>query len=196
LQSSPKLQFLKLRNFFLFEIFGVQTFYKQEKSMKRVSNTLIVAAVAALQIAPTLADTYSSVQVRSHPSQGDVVPVEGATARLATGANGIHVSLTTSGLVPGNVYTLLMPVMNLPSECPALPCTPKDVLKRSDIVLSDVAYAGGAIADVNGNVSFDHYQPVGKFQTAFFDNGLMKTDDIEIHLVVNDHGPLIEDRAF
>jgi hypothetical protein len=69
------------------------------------------------------------------------------------------------------------------------------VLGRSDIVLSDVGYAGGAVADSAGNVSFSHFQPVGAFRMAFFDNGLMTTEGVEIHLIVNDHGPLIEERA-
>ena len=76
-----------------------------------------------------------------------------------------------------------------------LPCTPKDVLMRSDVVMSDVGYAGGAIADVSGAVSFTHYQPVGSFDLGFFDNGLTKPNGAEIHLVLNDHGPMIETRA-
>ena len=164
--------------------------------MKLTSKSLAAVATLAIQTLPATADQIREVQVRSHPSQGAVIQVDSAAAHLATGPNGVFVSLNTNGLEPGNVYTLLLAVMNKPGECPALPCTPKDVLKRSAVVMSDVAFAGGAIASDTGEAAFAHYQPVGLFQNGFFEHGLAKTDGVEIHLVLNDHGPLIEGRAF
>jgi len=163
--------------------------------MPPLSKTLAIVAALAMQVMPVAAEQISEVQVRTHPSQGKVVQVVGASARLISGPRGVFVNLATNGLKPGNVYTLLMAVMNNPGQCPVLPCTPKDVLKRSDIVGSDVAYAGGAIATDAGKVVFAHFQPIGLFRDGFFKNGLTRTDGIEIHLVLNDHGPLIEGRA-
>lgn len=163
----------------------------------KLSATSVAASIAlATQSVPATADPIREISVHSHPSQGDVVRIDGTSARLVSGADGVLINLNSNGLRAGNVYSLLMAVMNAPGECPELPCTPMDVLKRSDIVMSDVAYAGGAIADAAGEVAFTHYQPLGQFQNGFFDNGLMRTDGIEIHLVLNDHGPLIEGRAF
>lgn len=164
--------------------------------MKLPKLFLAAASALALQFSPAVADTITSATIKTHPSQGDVSPVAGAKAIMATGTNGLFVSYDTNGLVPGNAYTLLIAVMNEPGECPALPCTPKDVLKRSDIVLTDVGYAGGAIASATGEASFNHYQPVGALQKPFFANGLMKSEGVEVHLVLNDHGPIIEGREF
>ncbi len=164
--------------------------------MNYSGRSLLLAAALNTHIAPAVADQVQSAPVRTHPSQGDVETVTGATTQLVTGEGGVFVSMDTNGLEPGHVYTLLIAVINKPGRCPALPCTPKDVLRRSDIVMSDVGYAGGATADDEGTARFSHYQPVGSLQKGFFENGLSGTDGVEIHLVLNDHGPLIEGRAY
>ena len=140
------------------------------------------------------ANDIREVTVRSHPSQGDVMEIAGATARLAAGTQGIFVNMDTAGLNPGHDYTLLLAVLNDPSACPSLPCSPKDVLKRSDAVASDVGYAGGMIAGQDGAARFAFYQETGPMFLSFFSNGLQKTEGVEVHLVLNDHGPAIAGR--
>lgn len=167
-----------------------------ELKMKLVSKPLVAAIALAAQIQPVMSDTITDVPVRTHPSQGEVTHIEGATARLVSSKEGVIVDLATSGLEPGHAYTLLMAVINKPGECPVLPCTPKDVLVRSDAVAADVAYAGGAIVGNDGAAHFSYYQPVGAFQKGFFERGLTGTEGVEIHLVINDHGPVIEGREF
>ena len=162
--------------------------------MKMVSKFLLATMALSTQLHPAFSDTVAEVPVRSHPSQGEVTQVSNANAELITGSDGILINMSTNGLEPGHVYTLLMAVINKPGACPVLPCTPKDVLVRSEAVVSDVAYAGGAIAGADGNASFSHFQPVGQFKNGFFENGLTRTDGIEIHLVLNDHGPVIVGR--
>ena len=164
--------------------------------MKKPGKPLLLAAALATHLAPAVADPMKGAPVRTHPSQGDVEQVDGASARLFTGEDGVFVSMDTNGLEPGHVYTLLLAVINKPGQCPALPCTPKDVLGRSGIVKSDVGYAGGAVADDEGTAKFSHFQPVGSLQKGFFENGLSGTDGVEIHLVLNDHGPRIEGRVY
>jgi len=164
--------------------------------MLKSTKTLLALAAISVWQAPAIADPVREVTVRTHPSQGEVSQVADASARLLTDPTGAHVSMQTNGLMPGNVYTLLMAVINKPGACPVLPCTPKDVLGRSDTVLSDVAYAGGVVATRNGHANFDYYQPLGQFQQGFFENGLSTTEGVEIHLILNDHGPLIEGREF
>ena len=163
--------------------------------MNILSKTAAMCLALSLQITPAIADPIRKIYVRSHPSQGEVIQIKGATAALITGEQGVFINMNTKGLEPGHVYTLWLVVMNEPDKCSALPCTPKEVLKRSDIVKSDVAYAGGAIADISGKATFSHHQPLGQFKSGFFDNGLTNIDGGEFHLVVNDHGPLIKNRA-
>lgn len=162
--------------------------------MKLTSKTIIIAAAFAAQTLSASAADYREVHIRSHPSQGEVTTIQNATARLASGPNGVFVNFETSGLEPGHAYTLLLAVMNAPGQCPALPCTPKDVLKRSDIVRSDVAIAGSVIAGPSGEATIAHYQAVGPFEPGFFEYGLQGLEGVEFHLVLNDHGPLIEGR--
>lgn len=163
------------------------------KLTSKIATTAVALAAFAL---PVTAGDYREVQIRSHPSQGKVAQIQNANARLATSPDGVFVNFETNGLEPGHAYTLLLAVMNAPGQCPVLPCTPKDVLKRSDVAQSDVAIAGSAIAGPTGEAVFAHYQEIGKFEPAFFEHGLKATEGVEIHLVLNDHGPLIEGREF
>lgn len=39
------------------------------------------------------------------------------------------------------------------------------------------------------------YQAVGEMQNAFFGRGITSTDDLEVHLILQDHGPAIDGRG-
>ena len=54
---------------------------------------------------------------------------------------------------------------------------------------------GGIIVGSDGSGHFAAYQPVGALNGAWFKDGLQQTDEVEVHLVVNDHGPAIEGRV-
>ena len=157
--------------------------------------TLLTTAGMALVATASLANDMRTAPVKSHPSQGDVAVVAGATARLATHDNGVFVNIDTTALTPGNVHTLWLVVINNPAACEGENCTSKDVLKRSDIVDSDVGYAGGVIVDENGEARFAYHQAEGALNGGWFGAGLKATDAAEIHLVINDHGPVINDRV-
>ena len=157
--------------------------------------TTLTAAALALTASATLADEVRTAPVKSHPSQGDVKVVEGATARLAAHDSGVFVNIDTNALTPGNVHTLWLVVINNPAACEGENCTSKDVLKRSDIVDSDVGYAGGVIVDENGNARFAYHQDEGALNGGWFGAGLKASDAAEIHLVINDHGPAIDGRV-
>ena len=161
--------------------------------MNRIANTASIALVALTATAGTASagDIRSSV-VKSHPSQGEVATVADATARMQTNKDGIFVNFETNGLTPGNVHTLWLVTINEPGACETVPCTSKDVLKRTDAVKADVGYAGGIIPGENGMGSFAAFQPMGKLNGSWFSDGLMGTDNLEVHLVINDHGPAIE----
>ncbi len=157
--------------------------------------TTLTAAALTLAATATLADDVRTAPVKSHPSQGDVKTVEGAAARMATHDDGIFVNIDTNSLTPGNVHTLWLVVINNPAACEGDTCTSKDVLKRSEIVDSDVGYAGGVIVDENGDARFAYHQTEGALNGGWFGAGLKASDAAEVHLVVNDHGPVIEGRV-
>ncbi|MDA5093734.1 hypothetical protein O2N63_06495 [Aliiroseovarius sp. KMU-50] len=140
------------------------------------------------------ADGLRFGQVQTHPSQGEVSVVSKAEARLHTSTEGIHVSMYTKGLAPGHVHTLWLVTINNPGACEATPCTSKDVLKRTTEVDADVGYAGGIVVGNNGRGQFAAYQPIGDLSGAWFEAGLKNTSNVEVHLVVNDHGPVIPSR--
>lgn len=156
---------------------------------------LFTALALTLAATTAMADTVRTAPVKTHPSQGDVKVVEAATARLATHDDGIFVNVDTQNLTPGNVHTLWLVVINNPAACEGENCTSKDVLKRSDIVDSDVGYAGGVIVDEDGNARFAYHQSEGALNGGWFGAGLKASEAAEIHLVVNDHGPMIEGRV-
>ena len=160
------------------------------KSKSALLGTTLLIGASAVQ-----GDELRSSAVKTHPSQGDVAVVSLAKARMQVDDGGIFIAMNTIGLAPGHVHTLWLVTINDPAACDASPCTSKDVLKRTDAVKADVGYAGGIIVGGDGIGSFAAYQPVGALNGAWFNDGLQHTDGVEVHLVVNDHGPAIEGRT-
>ena len=155
----------------------------------------VLTSLALIASLPIAAIAGTAMQpVKTHPSQGEPAIVDGAEARMAMDDDGLFVSLKTDGLTPGNVHTLWLVVINDPVACETSPCTSKDVLKRSDIVSSDVGYAGGVIVDDEGYAEFAWHQEEGDLTGGWFGNGLQNLHSAEVHLVVNDHGPLLPGR--
>jgi hypothetical protein len=150
-----------------------------------------LAAAGALGLATGMAAQLEEIEVRTHRSQGEVKPVDGAKGRLLRTTDGIFVNLETKGLTPGNAYTLLLAVMNDPAACKASPCEPSDVLKRTTKTRADIGYADGFIAGEDGTARFAAFQPVGELRSAWFGNGLKNPEGAEVHLIVNDHGPFL-----
>jgi hypothetical protein len=136
--------------------------------------------------------TYSTVN--THPSQGPEATVEEASARLVPTDDGAFVSLNTSGLKPGHVHTLWFVTIANPAACASSPCTGKDVLKNTDAVEGDAGFAGGVVADESGAARFSHFQETGPLINGWFGRGLGDIATTEIHLVIKDHGPIIEGR--
>lgn len=165
---------------------------------------LAAAAIVAIafQASSTGAQAHSLEEayvdqrdVETHPSQGDVRTIKGATATLVATRRGAFVSIATRELTPGNAYTLWWVVINKPGACEGSPCSPDDVLQRMDITKADVGYADGLIAAEDGTGRFTSHLPVGPLPQAWYGNGLDNPQGAEIHLVINDHGPLLPDMA-
>ncbi len=157
-----------------------------------------LALASATAIAPAAADegiASFKATMKSHPSQGDVRRIDGATAALMTTAAGAFVSVSTSGLTPGNVHTVWFVAINDPAACETSPCKTLDVLKRTAMTKSDVGFADGLIVGADGTAEFAGHVPVGDLRGAWFENGYQQAQTAEIHLVIQDHGPLISELA-
>lgn len=151
-----------------------------------------LTALTVLAAGTAFADDFPSAIVKSHPSQGTVETVANAEARLGVSSQGVFVNMNTVGLTPGNVHTLWLVAINAPEACEGVPCTSKDVLKRTDAVLADIGYLDGVIVGDDGSAQFNGYQTTGTLDGAWFNHGLKAIEDAEIHLVINDHGPVID----
>ncbi len=159
-------------------------------------NTFCSLSAAALIASAGIASAAEmrQVEIKTHPSQGEVSMVDGGVSRLMMDDEGMFVNMSTNGLTPGNVHTLWLVVVNDPAQCEDK-CTSKDVLKRTEIVQADVGYAGGVIADSDGVADFSFFQPEGALTGPWFSAGLMDTNAAEVHLVINDHGPILQGQA-
>ena len=157
---------------------------------------LTLTTLAALSLGTSaFAGAAETANVITHPSQGDKTVVEGAQATLVRHEGGIFANFETSGLTPGNVNTIWFVVVNSPEKCETPhACTSKDVLKRTDAVNADVTGGAGVIVAEDGTATFNWHQSEGAMTTSWFTDGLIDADSAEIHLVINDHGPLIEGR--
>lgn len=137
-------------------------------------------------------------EIKTHKMTGAVNVVEGAKAVLVSTEAGISGSFTTKGLVPGNIYTMWVAIMNKPEACEMKNvdhCTGKDVLKRADAVDSDVTYGDGVIAAEDGTATFRTFVPAGKLGYSWLGNALNNPTGAEIHFALHDHGPMIEGKA-
>ncbi len=163
--------------------------------MTTFTKTAFAALMLAFPAAELAAMDVFEAQIKTHPSQGDVTIVEEGTARLGVYGDGVFANFDTAGLAPGHVHTLWFVVINDPAACEGENCTSKDVLKRTEIVNADAGYAGGVIVGEDGTASFNWHQPEGQLSGGWFGNGMVDAETAEIHLVVNDHGPVINGRV-
>jgi hypothetical protein len=158
---------------------------------------LIVSGVAAITTAQAPAVKVMSVGINTHPSQGDVVPVDGGEATLISTEDGVTMSFRTSALEDGHVYTAWWVIVNNPAACSATPCPVSEILGSSDLLETEITQADGIIVGDTGEMEFADYLAVGDVDEdeAWFGNGLTNPMGAEIHMVINDHGPLIPDMA-
>jgi hypothetical protein len=112
--------------------------------------------------------------------------VPGASSTLVRTANGIDISLQTSGLPADHAVTLWALIFNNPSMCGSGGCDES----RGDLGIPGVQ---GSVQHVAGHVvgstsTFAGRLVVGDAADAFFGPGLLNPFGAEIHLIVRDHG--------
>lgn len=133
----------------------------------------------------------STVHVETHPSQGDIRIIEGASATVMTSEEGIFALLKTQELEENHVYTMWVVIINNPEACDNSPCTAADVIGKSDEVQSEATWGDSMIYTEDARMEFTAYVPAGDVHEPWFGNGLSNPLGAEIHIVVNDHGEVI-----
>ena len=138
------------------------------------------------------ASHYSS-EIRVHASRNAATPVvPGAEARLVTNNAGASVAFNTRELAAGHAYTLWLVVINAPENCAGDPCTSADILINTAAVQADVTYGAGHVVGRHGSGTFAGHLSIGNLPGSWFGNGFTNPRGAEIHLVLNDHGPVIQ----
>lgn len=136
---------------------------------------------------------HQSAVVNWHAQQagfGRSGPVAGARANLVRNPNGISYRLTTNSLTPGNAFTLWLVIINNPAACTATPCAAPDFL-LNDAPDAQVRFAAGHVAGGSGNGTFAGSVKEGPLSGWLADGSLQNSLGAEVHLVINDHGPMI-----
>lgn len=122
-------------------------------------------------------------------------PVASAEATFATNSDGISMHLASSNLTPGNVVTVWFVAIQNPAGCSTTPCIPPDGMGKADVMNTVATLAGGTVVEADGTITMNGFMPVGEVYGNFFDTKLETPEIAEVHLAIQDHGPLNADRA-
>lgn len=115
----------------------------------------------------------------------------GAVAKLTRTRNGISYSIRTNSLQGGHAYTVWVVILNDPAACAASPCSPQDILLTPDTD-AQVTYGTGHVVGSSGKAGFAGTVRRGPIPQGWLPGqGLDNPLGAEVHLVLNDHGPVI-----
>lgn len=171
--------------------------------MRKLTRRSAAAAVAAGAALATIAvgATGEATQhritqdaaVNWHPQSGNTGAVgDSAQARLVRSADGVRYRFDSTDLDAGNAYTMWIVVVNDPSACDATPCAAPQII-GDPAVDGQVSWAGdGKVGRDNGTARFQSRIHAGPLLDGWLQvQGLDDPMGAEIHLIVNDHGPVI-----
>jgi hypothetical protein len=157
----------------------------------------IAGALVAVVITGTAAAAPAQVQrvqVGWHAQSGNVPfsPVaDGATAQLVRNENGISYSIGTEKLNPGHAYTVWVVVINNPAACTASPCSGPDIV-LNPATRSQVTYGTGHVVGASGEAGFGGHLARGPIPQGWLPGGSLEDPfTADVHLVLNDHGPML-----
>ncbi len=122
-------------------------------------------------------------------------PIEGTEAMLKTAGWGAAMTMQTAELPPGHVVTAWWVVITKPEACSATPCSPGDVIGEAEKVGTQITYADGVVVDPDGKADFRSILPAGPVTQGWYPAPFDNPTSAEIHLVLNDHGPLLTELA-
>jgi hypothetical protein len=122
---------------------------------------------------------------------GKAGPVDGAWARLVRNKNGISYQIHAGELHPGNAYSLWLVVVNNPAACAGTPCSAVDIL-TNPATHSQVTSGGtGTVAGAGGMGTLAGAARAGTLSGRLDGRSLDDPYSAEVHLVINDHGPML-----
>lgn len=138
---------------------------------------------------------HTTATVRTHPSQGDVREIEGSRAELFVTEEGMTMNFQTAELEEGHVYTAWVAIINNPENCASNPCAGPDILTNTNNTNTELTYGDGILVGSDLRMEFAGFVPAGDVPEAWYGNGFSNPLGAEIHIVINDHGPLIPELA-
>ena len=157
---------------------------------KSTIHMALASATALFLVTGAHAETITKPLSWTPPSGMEPGPVEGTSAVLETGPFGAAMAIKSSQLTPGDVMTVWWVVIQNHHICEGELCTPPEVM--SDGIAADavVSLAAGGVVDENGNISLASFLPIGEVEGNFFETSFHSPETAEIHLGMQNHGPL------
>ncbi len=128
-----------------------------------------------------------------HMATGDqpARTISGSAAQIMSSPAGVTMTMETSELTPGHVTTAWWVLITRPGNCSATPCTAEDVIGRAAYVGTQIVYADGVVNGPEGQARFSAHLARGLVENGWFAQRFDNPTEAEIHLVLNDHGPLV-----
>lgn len=161
-----------------------------------VAAAATVTATIVVSVATAAGADVQREPVRWHAQSGNpnLSPVgDGATAQIVRTEEGLSYSLRTSGLRAGHAYTLWVVVMNNPGACATTPCGAPEIL-TNPAVGGQITYGAGHVVGGSGQAGFGGTLRAGAIPNGWLSGvGLTNPLGAEVHLVLNDHGPVLNE---
>lgn len=168
---------------------------------RRRSAVAVILAMSALIALSSLAlaapAAHQAVAINFHPQAQGAYGLSGAVgadavATLTRRDDGVSWRFQTSRLQPGHAYTIWFVVLNDPDQCLGVPtCNAPDIVTRHLITDSQVTYGAGHVVGGSGQATFAASFQAGAIGGWFEGGGLWDPRTADIHLVLNDHGPML-----
>lgn len=158
---------------------------------------VFLAATVATCLATGQAHAGDAVREVEHMAT-DTSPARSIPETMAwlhTTPKGAVMTLQTAQLAPGHVTTAWWVVINNPAACNVTPCSAEDVIGRASEVGTQITYADGSVNAADGTARFAAFLPSGQVEDGWYAQDFPDPVNAEIHLVLNDHGPLIPEIA-
>ena len=168
---------------------------------------LALALVASSAAQEDMQTDTSTVHLFSDASE-----IEGTWSSLTRYDNGVSMTLHTSGLTPGDVVTVWWVIFNAPENCSDGACGENDIfipddagevivgengpemnMPQIDAAQISVLGATGNLIGDSGEGHFSAWLGVGEVPGVVFGPALQNPSGAEIHLVLQDHGPMQPD---
>jgi hypothetical protein len=186
---------------------------RKPQIIRVVTLALVLAALVSLVIAFGVGAQETDEPVVTMSNIGRFVDgseVEGAYSRLIRYNNGVTMTLSTSDLIPSDVYSIWWVIFNEPQNCSDGACDLDDLFLVEDgqIVLDEVGnralnwegieasnisvqHAAGSYND-EGTINVSASLGLGSVPGIVFGPGLLDAQKAEVHLVVRTHGQFQE----